>query len=328
MALRWLESFDHADAATYGDKYQEWNGTITTGRTGNGSKTSGNAVVFRRTFDAAAQTWIVGLAWKCTPALASNSILEIRDGASVQIKLKMDAGQAKILVYRGNFTLLGTVPKILSPGVWYYIECKVTIDNSAGALEVRIDGTSELTLTGVDTQDTGNASADAIAIGGHASFVFDDVYICDGTGSANNDFLGDVKVMPYRPNGAGTYSQWTPTAGANYECVDEPTPNEDTDYNSTDTAGNRDSYAFEDAPTSGYSIVGIQINERVRKDDALSHNVQPFIRRGTTDYDLASEAVPSSYAYVCRVQETDPSTSALWTAAGFNAAEFGIYLAT
>ena len=42
----------------------------------------------------------------------------------------------------------------------------------------------------------------------------DDLYICDGTGSApHNTFLGDCRVDTLLPTADGTAQQWTPSTG-------------------------------------------------------------------------------------------------------------------
>jgi len=47
------------------------------------------------------------------------------------------------------------------------------------------------------------------------------------------------------------------------------------------------------------------------------------IRRGTTDYVGADLSPSTSYTYGLQIAQTDPSTSAQWTEANFNGAEFG-----
>jgi hypothetical protein len=51
---------------------------------------------------------------------------------------------------------------------------------------------------------------------------------------------------PLVPVSDGAYTQWTPSTGsAHYALVDESTCNGTTDYNSTNTVGNRDSYGID-----------------------------------------------------------------------------------
>ena len=48
-----------------------------------------------------------------------------------------------------------------------------------------------------------------------------------------------------RPTGDGNYSDWTPSAeAANYEMVDEVTPDDDTSYNNVNLSSDRDRFTY------------------------------------------------------------------------------------
>jgi hypothetical protein len=56
-------------------------------------------------------------------------------------------------------------------------------------------------------------------------------------------FDGAIYVAPFVVNGAGASTEWTPSAGANWQCLDE-FPATTADYISTTVNGNRDLYTF------------------------------------------------------------------------------------
>jgi hypothetical protein len=152
----------------------------------------------------------------------------------------------------------------------------------------------------------------------------DDMYICDGSGSLNNDFLGDVTVSALLPNGAGNTTGWTASAGSNYQCVDEATPNDDTDYVSTSTLTAKDTYAFPSV-VAGAEVKAIQVFAAVRKATEGPGKVKHVVRSNSTDYDSAEMGIGgTTYSYTRTVHETDPATGVAWTESGVNAAEFGI----
>jgi hypothetical protein len=73
-------------------------------------------------------------------------------------------------------------------------------------VQARLDGTQVPGFTGY-TRNTGTAEIATVRFSNH--FVasgtrhllrLDDVYLCDASGSRNNDFLGDVRVATLRPN--------------------------------------------------------------------------------------------------------------------------------
>ena len=154
---------------------------------------------------------------------------------------------------------------------------------------------------------------------------FDDLYFCDGSGSRNNDFLGDMKVETIFPSGNGNSNDWSSSSGGdNYTNVDENPPNDDTDYNYSTLSGNIDTFAFENLTTVSGSINGIQLNILARKDDAGTKIVKQVIRRGSVDYVIENpHYMADAYAYYVDIVEEDPSTSSDWTITGINAAEFG-----
>ena len=61
----------------------------------------------------------------------------------------------------------------------------------------------------------------------------------------------------------------------------------------------------------------------LKKTDAGVCTVAPVIRHSGVDYPGAAITPGTSYAYGLAIAATNPGTSAAWTEAGFNAAEFG-----
>jgi hypothetical protein len=125
------------------------------------------------------------------------------------------------------------------------------------------------------------------------------------------------------PTAAGATTGWTPSTGANWAAVDDAAPNDDTDYTSAAAAALTDTFVTQDAPVAGATIYGVQHCLAVKKSDAGFATIAPVIRHGTTNYPGADLAPGTTYAYALSIAATNPGTSAQWTEAGFNAAEFG-----
>ncbi|HET9613702.1 MAG TPA: hypothetical protein VFP22_02725 [Candidatus Limnocylindrales bacterium] len=267
--------------------------------------------------------WFVGAA----SGADTNWICSFQDGATAQVVLYLN-GSGKIAAYRGFATaLLGTGTRTITSGVGHYIELKVVFHGSTGSLEVRVDGTTDLSLTGLNTAPSGNAYANRFGIGARSGFQashdYDDVYVCDSTGSANNNFLGDVRVSALVPTGAGNYTQWTPSTGSNWQNVDDGAPNGDTDYNSDSTTGHRDSFVMGDLPATAATVLAVQYSLVARKDDAGTRQIAPFVRIGGTDYDGTTVSVSSSYDLYREIHETSPASSVAWTVSEVNGMEYG-----
>lgn len=358
MALLFADSFD-----TYAtsDFTQVWTQIITTlsgnptiGATGrrstNGLRfpnvSSDECKPVAITLAPADSTFIVGFAFKQTGAFGnytinsnlsiftssagsgSSQLIHVRTSGTTHLVFRIKTnGQIEVL--RGDGTLLGSTTAALQVGVFAYLEFKGTIDNSTGAVDIRINSASVLSLTGVDTQNGATATWDEIVIGKMANadaitLDIDDLYVCDGSGGASDDFLGDVAVDAIYPNGAGTHSDGTPSTGSDqYAVVDETPMNGDTDYNTLAAVSDRDSFAFPNAPVASATILGVQVKIQARLDSGGTAGLKASTRIGGTDYDGAESAVGGSYAVHRQIWDVKPSDSTPWVDTDINAAEFG-----
>ena len=333
MSLLFCDGFDHYATAQIPTKWSQqgtsanWPSISSSGgRFGGGYLETGWTGYVRTTLTSRA-TWIIGVAafFNRLEGLGSGwALISLLDSGTVHVYVRFDAAR-HLQVVRGDGTVLGTGSTVVAVESWNYIEMKATIHDSAGVVVVRLNGVVELNLTSQDTRNGGNSTADAFQLGSQTSgdCYFDDVYACDDSGSANNDLLGDIRVVALAPTGAGNYSQFTPSTGSNYQNVDDATPDGDTTYNSDGTVGHIDTYAFSDISQTG-TIKAIQHLVYASKDDAGARSIAPVQRSGSTDYVGTTAVLASHYAYVREVVELNPATSAAFTIAEVNAAEFGV----
>lgn len=350
MALLFADSFDHYVAAAVTSKWSAvfGNFTITTGRTGSGgagrlSVSASTTNYLTKNFAVGHSTLYIGFAYNSASIPGGSvgmAVLGFIDVSTFQVQLVYTPSQ-KLAVYRQG-TLLGTGTTTYASTSWQYIEMKVIFaTGTGGSVVVRINGVTELNLTGINTAPSGNASADRFRIGydglngsidGFFTVNYDDLYALDDTGSTSNTFLGDIKVEVIAPNAAGNYSQFLNTAGTstnNYTYVDDTTTDDDTTYVQSDVNGNRDSYAFSNlsAATPG-TIYGIQIISYARKSDAGSKQIAAFIRMGGTNYDQTAVSLPDTYSSITNVLDLNPDGSVAWTVTTINALEAGVKVAS
>ena len=121
--------------------------------------------------------------------------------------------------------------------MWTYLELKMTCDGAVGVCTVRMNGTTVLDLSGLDTLYT-SASLTRVGMGGATSAAFamdvDDLVVMDTTGSLNNAFLGDVTVSAIYPSGAGNEHRLDAVRRVELRLRERGAgPNDDTDYNAT-----------------------------------------------------------------------------------------------
>jgi len=263
----------------------------------------------------------------------SNWLFAIKDTNTYQVWFRLNTNGTISAFCGAGYpsTLLGTTTGSLQVNVWAYVEFKVLIHGSAGTVDVRINGVNSLSLTGKNTQ------AGASAIWNVARFGYiavstvstitcdiDDVVVMDGSGSFNNAFIGDVTISVLNPNGAGNSTDWTPSAGSNYQCVDEDIVNDDTDYVSSSTLNAKDLYAMEDC-AAGADIRAVQVVTAMRKGTEGPGKIKHVIRSNSTDYDSAEIGLGgTAYSFNRTIWETDPATAAAWTESGWNAAQVGV----
>lgn len=336
MALRFLDGFDHyTTAASFGYKYNTYtvSAVPTAGRrSGSNAARLGNygGDYIMKTLDDQT-TWIVGFAYKREAAGNSElPLVQLRDSSgSIQIGLYMHCIDGLLRLWRGDMsTLLATSSSAIPLNTWCYIELKTFINDTTGTLELRVNGTTVATYTGDTKQSSSLNTARTIRLAGgvysNAYGYIDDLYVCDGTGTTNNDFLGDCRVDTLYPNGVGNSAQFTPTGSAtNWENVDEIPPDEDTSYNASGTAGAIDSFAFTDATILNASVFGVQANILARKDDAGTRTLRAVARVNGANYEGSDQSLGDTYLNQQQIWALNPATSVSWTEADINAAEFG-----
>lgn len=226
-------------------------------------------------------------------------------------------------------TVIGTGTTVFATNTWYYVEVRVFIHATAGAVEIRVNGVVDLLLTGVNTKGatSSTVTAEYFSLHGAASaaYFFDDLYVRSEASATEvtGGFMGDIKVKPFYPNGDGTYSALTPSSGTtHYNLVDEASPNT-TDYVSSITALQKDSYNFQDISETG-SIKAVQVGAYCYKTDAGFRGVDVFIKSGATEEFGTSKPLSVTPKYALKQWDQDPNTSTDWSQANLNAAEFGV----
>ena len=336
MSLRFIDSFDHYATPTRKWTTIAYAPTISVGNGRNGTAclrgANGDQNV-TLTLDNQA-TWIVGFAHR--RSVFNCDFMALIDVATVQVDLFVNS-DGTISVRRAS-TVLGTTTWSMSVNTWYYIELKVTISDANGVAELRVNGDTKLSLSGVDTKQTANASANVVRIGGTTirigTYDWDDLYICDGVdatstqGAPFNDFLGDCRVVALSPNGAGNYnSDWTRVGtgvDSDHKAVMESPDDADSTYLSSNTAGHRSSWALGNLTVGTVKAVAMSVV--ARKDDAGSRVIDVFARRNGVDTDRGRNYIlGDSYLSYGDIWGKHPDGAA-WTASEVDNLEVGVRL--
>jgi len=340
MSLLFCDGFDHY---VLGDVFKKWTSgnaptSIAAARSGSGAYYYFHLQTIK-SLGVNAATLIVGMAIKRSNSSFANTtadgFLTLYDGSTKQIYLR-HGGNGSIAVTRGDGTQLAvSADNVFSPSDYAFVEFKATINNSTGSYEVRVNDVTILSGSGVDTQNSANAYANAVGIcatienSGGAMTAIDDFYVCDSSGSVNNDFLGDVVIESVFPNADGTNSSFTLSTGtSHYAVIDEAAQNGDTDYAYSATLNARETVNLGNISVVGGVVKGVVVHACARKDGSDTRGVKPVVKSGAT-YSLGAELnLSSGYNLASHVYELDPNTSTAWTETTVNAIEAGVDVST
>jgi hypothetical protein len=260
----------------------------------------------------------------------AKGVLQLFNGSTIMLYVTIGGGGSPyyVKVYDGADNLLGTGTTELFDSTTYLIEIYVKIANSGGRAAVRIDRVVEINFTG-DTQSGAETQFDRIRIGDYTSiplygnFYIDDVVFDDATGE--DHWIGQTFIQPLVLTGAGNSTQWSPSSGSNYTCVDER-PASDSDFVSTDSVDQLDLYTASDLSGDIEAIKCVQLVARtVQEGTPTPQNIQLAIRSGGSNYFSGDKAVPlTTPEDLFHIWETDPDTASAWTESGVNAIEIGV----
>ena len=194
---------------------------------------------------------------------------------------------------------------------------------------MRINGATIINFSGSTRASGTDTTFDQFALyrAPGTSTAWDDLYICDDSGSAPyNNFLGEIRVYSLSPTGAGSSTQWTPDSGSNYARVNE-VPYSAANYVQSGASGQRDTYVMADLPASVGAVLAVQNNVIAKRTDASPVSVKPAIKSGASVYYGSPIALTTNDTTLTDLRITDPNTSAAWTAGGVNALEGGFEVA-
>lgn len=187
---------------------------------------------------------------------------------TVQVKIQLTGSfttPGSFQASRGATAIGSPSAAVFTFNAWHYIELQVVFSATVGTVTLKLDGNVVLNLTGQNTLATANAYANAAYIGSNSTTYFDDFYVADMTGSANNSFLGEIKVSGSLPTGNGTemdYSSNVATWTANAVMPGYATISDGTNLQRV-TAWTSDSKTSATAPTWNTTVGGTTTDNHV-----------------------------------------------------------------
>lgn len=251
-------------------------------------------------------------------------VMWVSNGAGLQLAVCMETdGRLSVRKNNRSGTQLAVGNTPLVSNAPYLIEARFVIGQN-GIAQVKIGGVLDIDFAG-DTRNQASNTITSASVGTSANTsgatnYYDHVVIDDA------EWIGDGDVLLLVPNGAGTYSDLTPSAGVNYQCVDEFPPS-DSDYVSSNTPEVKDSYVKAALPTA-FQIKCVQLTFRAVGQGAPAvTGLKSLWRIGAVDYLGAKNIVRiGGYTDISEMFQNNPATGARFTSGELNGAEMGFQL--
>lgn len=342
MALLWCDGFDHYGVVgnlTEGAWAELTSFTLTTlnPRTGTHTIRRGDVTQprLRRVLGGAKTAVGIGGVFYLAGLPTSNDrfhFFHFQDAANANQVTVTCQSTGVVSVYRGvpdtgSGTLLAqSASPVITAEAFQHVEAFVEFDNSAGSVEVRVNGVTACSAAGVDTVNTSNVECSQVYIAsrtagtgtaGTGAVDVDDVFCYDDTGSFNNTFLGDRRVITLFPNADTLQADWTPVGeSTGYECIDEANPDFDTTYISAappGSPGQLSEFGLQDLPAGVSVVSAVEIVNFSRKTEAGPANITAGIVSNSVPAAGTDQPMTEIYTYRSDVFETDPDTAAPFT---------------
>jgi hypothetical protein len=233
-------------------------------------------------------------------------------------------GSIRLKDYTGA-VVASSPPGIVSEGEYFYVEEKITM-TAGGTVVVRVNGQTVITYVGFTPQAPYDG-ADGFLLEGELIFdVFcDDFYLCDDSGTVNNDFLGPVRIYAVTPDANETPLDFTPLSGTNFSEVNQVPPPGDAAYVSAALPGNIDQYHYTPTgPPGVFVIKGVQHSFSCRLDEPGAHTMASQVNANTgPNPTVGSNAPDTDYAFVITPYDVNPNTGLPFQVGDFATTWFG-----
>ena len=364
MALLWIDGFEHYGPGAVTPVYSspttydssgvincKYMGTYdfrhkisSNGSTGNCLYLDSTSAYMMTPLLTTNRTMIVGFAFRMAQAEADGNIpiVDFRDNNNygetigyrqLHINYRTTSNVTNFLIYRGN-TLIGTSNAITHDNDWHYLEVKVYCDSTAGTVEIRLDEIVVYSGTGLDTQHRSNFNFYSRILfntvsysGAYGSYYLDDLYICDGSGTSKNDFLGTCNVETIVPT-ADVLSDWAPATGNdNYAMLDDILQSS-SNYIESGTSTDQATFETSNVATSN-AIHGVMLCADVKGGtvDGTTKYPKFLTQNGTGNIvDGANMVYADEYVGTSTdLMEEDPDGNG-WTPATVNSLRIGVEL--
>lgn len=175
-----------------------------------------------------------------------------------------------MIVYNGYNVPIGSFTNVpFRDGAWHYYEFRIKLHPTAGIVQLRVDGTNIINLTGINTATTaenfnrftllgrGYTSSESLSTITGTNFAIDDIYLVDNSDATG--FLGEVRNTYVAPTADTATKNFTPSSGANnFSRLTETFQDGDTSYVQSTTINDTDIYQLGSISIASSSVLAVQ----------------------------------------------------------------------
>ena len=334
MALVFCDGFDSYTAtADLTKKWRvaqsPWTWSATAGSMGGGgivAATTGGGQLATQPYLSSSTLSAVGFYFKASgpPASTLSLLAGYNTGNSIGMEMRLLSTGLFQIWDQGATASLPLAVNICD-GNWHWIEF-ADVNASAGnnTFSVYVDGVS-CGSTVIFGGSFTYAYWQFTSIAG-ITITIDDFITWDLNASPFTAFpLGPRQIATIRPVSDGACTFGTVVgAGLHSSAVNEVTPDGDASYVQDGRSGDQDLYNYGALGYTPGSISGVMLNSYLENPNVGSINFQGACASGATTSLGTPTLSPSVYQTLQTPYVNDPNTSAAWTVAGLNAAQFGI----
>lgn len=244
-------------------------------------------------------------------------------------------GTIHVTTQHGASATTGSPPRTMILNQWHHIEYSAKYADAGGFIKVWVDRQLVIDISGdtlVGTQPssvTHFSLRNRVGVGNQLSMDYDDLVVWDEAG-ANFDFtqIAATKehVIETLDVDADDAVQFTPSAGSNFQNVDEVQKDDgDTTYNESDTPGDTDLFTFEAQANTPLQTFGITITAVGRKVDLGGVGILVRMDSGGAERDTEVFTLTETYLQYQVVEDAglDPDTGLPWTNTAVNSLKGG-----
>lgn len=249
------------------------------------------------------------------------TIVEWRDGSNAIIGNVTCDTTGRLIITVGASVTTSTVPWLVA-NTWQHVEA--VMDATADTVEVRVEGITAVSVSGLSIAGPIAQVAFKVAAVNQSNLIqyLKDLYIWNGSGSNNNNWMGPIQVFDLTPD-SDVSSGWTSTGSSAFSVIDEAPPS-DADY--IEAGASLPAAAIVNVtnlPANIVAVRGLVSYTRAWKVDGGDATLVTGLSPNGTNWDNGSDIpVSTSASYWRRISEVSPATAAAWTPIEINSLQF------